>query len=246
MNSSARWYDPEVGRWLSEDPIGFEAGDANLYRYVGNGVTGTTDPSGQKKFKIDGFVFFVHENDADPFPSRPHAHMDSANSPRKVNINTGEVFDGATSTNAFLKAKTLNRLRTAMKNAGLLGTAFTIVLVSGEIAEAATSEGASGAAAATADMVMESATAAGTSVVVGAAMISGAEAAGTSITLAGGSAAAGVGGAATVGGAVMVSGTIGGAIGYGIGSIHISNVKIHDHLGNAMASVYMSISSLWD
>ncbi len=45
-NSSARWYDPEVGRWLSEDPIGFGAGDANLYRYVGNGVTGDIDPSG--------------------------------------------------------------------------------------------------------------------------------------------------------------------------------------------------------
>ncbi len=32
----ARWYDPAVGRWMSEDPIGFRAGDANLYRYVGN------------------------------------------------------------------------------------------------------------------------------------------------------------------------------------------------------------------
>jgi hypothetical protein len=41
-----RWYDPETGRWISEDPIGFAAGDANLYRYVGNGVTGATDPSG--------------------------------------------------------------------------------------------------------------------------------------------------------------------------------------------------------
>ncbi len=46
VNSSARWYDPDVGRWLSEDPIGFDAGDANLYRYVGNGVTNTADPSG--------------------------------------------------------------------------------------------------------------------------------------------------------------------------------------------------------
>jgi len=42
----ARWYDPATGRWLSQDPIGFEAGDANLYRYVGNGPTGATDPSG--------------------------------------------------------------------------------------------------------------------------------------------------------------------------------------------------------
>jgi RHS repeat-associated protein len=28
----ARWYDNSVGRWLSEDPIGFRAGDHNLYR----------------------------------------------------------------------------------------------------------------------------------------------------------------------------------------------------------------------
>ena len=42
----ARWYDPSTGRWLSKDPIGFEAGDANLYRYVGNGATTKADPSG--------------------------------------------------------------------------------------------------------------------------------------------------------------------------------------------------------
>jgi RHS repeat-associated protein len=29
-----RWYDAEVGRWVSEDPIGFKGGDGNLYRYV--------------------------------------------------------------------------------------------------------------------------------------------------------------------------------------------------------------------
>ena len=31
-----RWYDPKVGRWCSEDPIGFWASDANLYRYTTN------------------------------------------------------------------------------------------------------------------------------------------------------------------------------------------------------------------
>ena len=42
----ARWFDPGTGRWMSRDPIGFEAGDANLYRYVGNQPTTKTDPSG--------------------------------------------------------------------------------------------------------------------------------------------------------------------------------------------------------
>ncbi|KLU02240.1 biogenesis of outer membrane [Rhodopirellula islandica] len=46
QNNRARWYDPATGRWLSNDPIGFAAGDANLYRYVGNGPTNAIDPSG--------------------------------------------------------------------------------------------------------------------------------------------------------------------------------------------------------
>ena len=39
-------YDPATGRWTSEDPMGFAAGDANLARHVGNHATGATDPSG--------------------------------------------------------------------------------------------------------------------------------------------------------------------------------------------------------
>src|SRR5262249_10575720 len=35
-----------VGRWLSEDPSGFGAGDSNLYRYVQNEPTNAVDPSG--------------------------------------------------------------------------------------------------------------------------------------------------------------------------------------------------------
>jgi RHS repeat-associated protein len=52
----ARWYDNSVGRWLSEDPIGFSAGDHNLYRYVSNFATGATDPSGwyeERKLRAD-------------------------------------------------------------------------------------------------------------------------------------------------------------------------------------------------
>jgi RHS repeat-associated protein len=44
-----RWYDPRVGRWLSEDPIGFGGGDGNVYRYVGNGSTTSLDYDGLVK-----------------------------------------------------------------------------------------------------------------------------------------------------------------------------------------------------
>ena len=30
----ARYYDANTGRWISQDPLGFDAGDSNLYRYV--------------------------------------------------------------------------------------------------------------------------------------------------------------------------------------------------------------------
>ncbi len=42
----ARYYDSGVGRFISEDPIGFAAGDANLYRYVFNSSPNYVDPTG--------------------------------------------------------------------------------------------------------------------------------------------------------------------------------------------------------
>ncbi len=42
----ARYYDTATGRWISEDPERFGAGDTNLERYVGNGPTNATDPGG--------------------------------------------------------------------------------------------------------------------------------------------------------------------------------------------------------
>ncbi len=43
-----RIYDPVSGKWYSVDPMGFAAGDANMYRYVGNRPTTRTDPSGME------------------------------------------------------------------------------------------------------------------------------------------------------------------------------------------------------
>jgi hypothetical protein len=39
-------YDPTVGRFFTEDPSDFEAGDLNLYRYVSNNPLNRTDPTG--------------------------------------------------------------------------------------------------------------------------------------------------------------------------------------------------------
>jgi RHS repeat-associated protein len=46
----ARYYDAGNGRFISVDPMGFGAGDTNLYRYVGNSSTLYTDPTGEFKF----------------------------------------------------------------------------------------------------------------------------------------------------------------------------------------------------
>ena len=43
----ARFYDPGTGRFTGEDRIRFAARDTNLYRYVANGPTNATDPSGE-------------------------------------------------------------------------------------------------------------------------------------------------------------------------------------------------------
>jgi hypothetical protein len=41
-----RYYDPLIGRWVSEDPVGYQPRDANLYGYVRNNPANFTDPSG--------------------------------------------------------------------------------------------------------------------------------------------------------------------------------------------------------
>ncbi|MGE3407544.1 MAG: Calx-beta domain-containing protein [Pirellulales bacterium] len=41
-----RYYDPNTGKWLRPDRIGFAAGDTNLERFVGNSPTNGLDPSG--------------------------------------------------------------------------------------------------------------------------------------------------------------------------------------------------------
>jgi RHS repeat-associated protein len=46
VNDYHRWYDPATGKWITPDPEGFAAADANLSRYITNDPTGNIDPPG--------------------------------------------------------------------------------------------------------------------------------------------------------------------------------------------------------
>ena len=43
-----RAYDPDLGRWVSEDPLGLQGGELNLYRYASNQPVRVIDPSGRE------------------------------------------------------------------------------------------------------------------------------------------------------------------------------------------------------
>ena len=47
---TARYYDAEVGRFVTRDPIGFDGGDWNVYGYALNSPTLRTDPDGHGGF----------------------------------------------------------------------------------------------------------------------------------------------------------------------------------------------------
>ncbi len=50
----ARYYNPSLQRFISEDPIGFAGGDVNLYSYVGNDPVNWVDPTGLSRKDGDG------------------------------------------------------------------------------------------------------------------------------------------------------------------------------------------------
>ncbi|MFT7579318.1 MAG: RHS repeat-associated protein [Myxococcota bacterium] len=50
----ARTYDAAVGRFISEDPLGFDAGDSNLYGYAGGNPLSFVDPRGTSVASVVG------------------------------------------------------------------------------------------------------------------------------------------------------------------------------------------------
>jgi len=76
----ARYYDAAIGRFISEDPIGFEAGDVNIHRYVTNRPVDLTDPTGKNplvpigiglSFLIQLLAFLTYDKWPDSQPTPP-------------------------------------------------------------------------------------------------------------------------------------------------------------------------------
>jgi RHS repeat-associated protein len=51
----ARFYDPQIGRFISEDPAGFR-GSSNWYSYVANEPTNSTDPMGLWETRAHNYI----------------------------------------------------------------------------------------------------------------------------------------------------------------------------------------------
>ncbi|MGH9966426.1 MAG: RHS repeat domain-containing protein [Pyrinomonadaceae bacterium] len=80
----ARFYDPQLGRFISEDPIGFGGGDVNLYGYVWQNPLGYRDPLG-----LDGWG-----NDLADWLDRQieRLHRRLTSDPDAVNFNTVVIY----------------------------------------------------------------------------------------------------------------------------------------------------------
>jgi RHS repeat-associated protein len=85
QNNLNRWYDAAIGQWMSEDPIGFDAGDPNLRRYVGNRVASRTDRLGMM---MDPSQEPNTDNLSKDEPSRPIGTPNEPSSP-----SAGTIFE---------------------------------------------------------------------------------------------------------------------------------------------------------
>ena len=96
----ARYYDPQAGRFISEDPIGFDGGDVNLYGYVGGNAVNRVDPSGLASgdwWDIPANFQRAIEIAREELARRPNAHSDSEDAMRHAEWNRRMVIE----TNSF-------------------------------------------------------------------------------------------------------------------------------------------------
>jgi len=86
----ARYYDPNVGRFISEDPLGFGGGDVNLFAYVSNNPVNRIDPMG-----LQAYPRSDPAPDSGPyyqFPSNPGNRGPGASAPPPGTPTCGPVY----------------------------------------------------------------------------------------------------------------------------------------------------------
>ena len=87
----ARWYDPEVGRWISKEPLGF-AGSMNFYTYAGNDPVNYIDVNGLFSFLTPQQLDTAQYRDMKNEYLRFQAYI-LKNFSTRMNLNKGFRFD---------------------------------------------------------------------------------------------------------------------------------------------------------
>jgi RHS repeat-associated protein len=90
----ARYYDAVIGRFVSQDPMGFRAGDTDLYRYVGNAPTDTTDISGMATYPVSAIRRPDGSLNRQAPGTRPNPGIDPVTQPGPRNGGTGYPNSG--------------------------------------------------------------------------------------------------------------------------------------------------------
>lgn len=71
----------------------------------------------EKTIKRDGCIWRIYKNDADPFPSNPHAH--NVESGLKLDLSNGRLFFKRTDTGKSISRKDLLFIRSELEKNGI-------------------------------------------------------------------------------------------------------------------------------
>jgi RHS repeat-associated protein len=102
-----RFYHPGLGRFLQSDPMGFAAGDANLYRYCGGDPVNHSDPSGLESpdaiKSVDGNTDSNNPNGPSGYWETPagQAELASMSTTGPVDVHSTELPSGKRDLNSL-------------------------------------------------------------------------------------------------------------------------------------------------